>query len=749
MASTLEWFKKIAERLVRQEEKSTHRESNLFPRVYDSRLEDRRVLNAGAVVSAVDLLALRFDAGQLANDGSTDKFELVRLDSSTGANQIAVTINDQRVWQGCATELQSVRFDGSNDADQFLIDPTIHFRDGIYVNGAGVATGPQSLGSSDLVVFASTSKLRFDEILYQTTDQLTQVRFAAPSQHLNSLVQVQNVETIRDLSLATDRTIAIDSQDNSYVLRNEQPMGEQPALQFSNQKNQIEFAVPSNRLTIDTRAATANRNSILIDTANLDGLDQLKIAGSDSDTVRQKGHLTIGRSLTIEAGRIDIEGSIATGPEGDVRLDAGPGTLTVNGVISSRGDDLQRGGSVVLTGERVSLQEWTRVDVSGGKGGGQIRVGGGYQGKDSSLRNSHHTYVAATASLNADARMKGNGGTVIVWSDDTAIVDGSGNIFARGGSTAGDGGFIETSGKRYLKVDGAANTFAYQGQVGTWLIDPNNIEIVTTAGAAPNTSYVLTSTIVTGLTTGNVSIVTNTPSAGNGDIKIVDVLTLTPSATRTLTLDATRDIIFQSGLAGNSNLQVSLIAGRDVNSTAVTIGQLASLSIDAARNISVGTTNLLGGTFAATIDSDNNDLNATFQSTGALSAGSISITGSAAGDDDVTLDSTVTATTGGIQFSKVDDLSFQGDVTAATNITFTNVAGPLSLDSNVDVTANIGPINFSSITSGIQLAGSNPGHIQQAIDEADQAPALLGEHIHEMQHLLAQQPTIFLLNLID
>ena len=706
MASTLEWFKKIAERLVRQEEKSTHREPNLFPRVYDSRLEDRRVLNAGAVVSAVDLLALRFDAGQSANDGSTDKFELVRLESSNGANQIAVTINDQRVWQGRSTELHSVRFDGSNDADQFFIDPTIQFHDGIYVNGTGVSTGPQSLGSSDLVVFATTSHLRFDEIIYQTSDQLTQVRFASPSQHLNSLVQVQNVETIRDLSLATDRTIAIGSPNNSYVLQNEQPMSERPALQFSNQKNRLEFTVPSNRLTIDTLAATANRNSIMIDTVNLEGLDQLKIAGSDSDIVRQKGHLTIGRSLTIEAGTIDIDGSIATGPEGEVRLDAGPGILSVNGVISSRGDDLHRGGSVVLTGDRVSLQEGTRIDVSGGTGGGQIRVGGGYQGKDSSLRNSHHTYVAATASLNADARINGNGGTVIVWSDDTAIIDGSGNIFARGGSTAGDGGFIETSGKKFLKVDGSANAFAFNGKSGTWLLDPNNIEIVTVAGATPLTSYVLISTIESGLATGNVSIITNTGGAGDGDITIVDALTLAP-VSRTLTLNATRDIKFLSGLTGNSNLQVSLVAGRDVDTSAVAIGQLGALTITAARNIILGSVNLSGGTFAATIDSNNNNSNATFQSTGALSAGSISIAGSTTVNDDVTLSSTVTSTTGAIQFSNIDDLAFQADVSAATNITFTSVTGPLSLGSNVDVTANNGPINFSSVTSGIQLAGSN------------------------------------------
>ncbi len=710
MASFFEWLKSTVSSISGGESHSSRSEQNTFPRVYDSQLEDRRVLNAGAVVSAIDLVSLRFDAGKSANDGAADKFELIRLDSSNGANQIAVSINNQCVWQGSTTEFQSIRLDGSSDVDQFFIDPSIQVSAGIYVNGTGAATGPQSLGSTDLVIFATASGPRFDEITYQTTDKLTQVRFAFPTNELNQVVQLQNVESIKDLNEALERNIAVEFEGNSNWLLDSSEDGmasEDQIVQLSNDKRRIEFAVPSNRLTIDLQATAASQNSLLIDTMDLSGMEHLKVIGGDTNIVHLNGNLTIGRTLTIEAGTIRVDGAISTGPEGDVQLDARSGVLTVDGEISSRGDDLHRGGSVMLTGDRVLLEEWTRVDVSGGTGGGEIQVGGGYQGKDVSVRNSRYTYVSGNATLIADARINGDGGQVIVWSDDTAIIDGSGRIFARGGIVSGDGGFIETSGKKYLRVDGAANAVSYQGKVGTWLIDPNDIEIVSTAGSAPLTTYILISTINSGLTTGNVSIITNTASAGNGDIRIVDAVSLAPSASRTLTLNATRDIVFQSGLTGNSNLQVSLFSGRDINSTAVTIGQLGDLSIDAARSISVGTINLSGGTFTATIDSNNDDLNATFQSTGALSAGSISISGSTTVNDDVTIGSTMAATTGSIQFTKIDDLTFQGDVTTATNITFTNVAGPLSLGSNVDVTANNGPINFSSITSGIQLAGSN------------------------------------------
>ncbi|MEQ1824353.1 MAG: hypothetical protein ABL921_00320, partial [Pirellula sp.] len=390
MATLLEWLKSTVASFFAQESDSERRERELFPRVYDSQLEDRRVLNAGAVISAIDLVAIRFDAGSAANDGAADKFELTRLDSTGAANQIAVSINDQRVWQGFASELQSIRFDGSNDADQFFIDPTIQLPTGIIIDGRAAASGPQALGSGDIVVLATVSEYQFDEVTYQSTDYLTQIRIAFPSQPSSSLIQVHNVETIEDLTLASERTITIGSAGDSYVLRDSNDSllpSEHPLIQFDSAETRIEFAVPTTCLTIDMQTTTANRNSILVETTSLGGLEQLRVVGSDSDVIRQKGNLTIGRSLTMMAGTINIDGSISSGSSGELRLDAGSGVLTVNGNLSSRGDESHRGGNIVLAGDQVSLLGWTRVDVSGGVGGGQIRVGGGFQGKDASVRN--------------------------------------------------------------------------------------------------------------------------------------------------------------------------------------------------------------------------------------------------------------------------------------------------------------------------------------------------------------------------
>ena len=717
MATFFEWLKSTLGNLPKRESSSTRPRQDTFPRVYDSQLEDRRVLNAGAVVSAIDLVSLQFDAGQAANDGVADAFELTRLDSSHITNQVAVSINNHRVWQGNAAELQSIRFDGSSDSDQFYIDPTIQVPAGIFIDGMGVAGGSLPRGASDVIVFAASSGGPFDEITYQSSGSHTQVRFVQNADALNSLIQVQNVESMRDLNLALERKFATGASASSggnYSLQDSDAPNTtsvNKTVKWSSENTQIDFTAPSNRLTIDLRSATdlistaAFQDSLLIDTVDLKGVEQIDVFGDTLDTVRLKGDLSVGRDASIHAANIRADGNISTASGGSVRLDAGAGVLTVNGAVVSRGDDWHRGGDVVLAGDHVLLQGLARIDVSGGTGGGQIRVGGGYQGKDLSIRNSQYTYVSTNAALNADARITGNGGKVFVWSDNTSIVDGSGNIVARGGINGGDGGFIETSGKRYIKIDGAANAYAYQGQAGTWLIDPDDVEIVAVAGAAANTTYILTSTIATALTTGNFSIVTSNPSGGSGDIRVVVALNLSPTSSRTLTLDATRDILFQSGVTGNANLNLILTAGRDIDSTAVTIGQLDSLTINAARNISVGTINLSGGSLTATVDSDNDDVNAIFQSTGALSASNFSFNGSTTGDDSASFGSTVTSTSAAIQFSKIDNLSFQEDVSANTNITFSSITGPLTLASDVDIIAN-GPVNFSSITSGIVLAGS-------------------------------------------
>ena len=91
------------------------------------------------------------------------------------------------------------------------------------------------------------------------------------------------------------------------------------------------------------------------------------------------------------------------------------------------------------------------VDASGTNGGGTVRVGGGFRGMEP-VPNAQVTYVSPDSTIAADAIDRGNGGTAVIWSDN--ITRFLGNISARGGTVAGNGGRVEVSGKNALTFQG-------------------------------------------------------------------------------------------------------------------------------------------------------------------------------------------------------------------------------------------------------------------------------------------------------
>ncbi|MEH2114406.1 CHAT domain-containing protein [Nostoc sp.] len=101
------------------------------------------------------------------------------------------------------------------------------------------------------------------------------------------------------------------------------------------------------------------------------------------------------------------------------------------------------------------------------------------------LPNADQTYVDSKSVINADSNLNGNGGRVIVWGNDTTQYDG--NISARGGANAGNGGNVEVSGKNYLTFNGLVDTSAINGNFGTLLIDPSTLTIID--GAAGTGSF--------------------------------------------------------------------------------------------------------------------------------------------------------------------------------------------------------------------------------------------------------------------
>jgi hypothetical protein len=127
---------------------------------------------------------------------------------------------------------------------------------------------------------------------------------------------------------------------------------------------------------------------------------------------------------------------------------------------------------------------------------------------------------------------------VVVFGNDTAQVSGS--ISARGGAQGGDGGFIETSGRRLLDVTTGTRCVRAQGpRAATWLLDPYNITIQDPdsgpdTGIAGNPSFlsgaddsvITTGTIEAALNAGtSVTVTTGIGGLQDGDITVASPIT--------------------------------------------------------------------------------------------------------------------------------------------------------------------------------------------------------------------------------
>ncbi|APB33364.1 filamentous hemagglutinin family outer membrane protein, N-term part [Gloeomargarita lithophora Alchichica-D10] len=191
-------------------------------------------------------------------------------------------------------------------------------------------------------------------------------------------------------------------------------------------------------------------------------------------TTRLPELLTGGGVTTVTQnnnGTVSVAGA-------NLQIPTTTGTTIVSGVLDVSSAS-QTGGNVGVFGTQIALAN-SEINASGFTGGGEILVGGEFQGKGTQP-NAQYTFVSKDSKLTADAISSGNGGRVIVWAD--KATDFRGTITAKGGQNGGDGGFVEVSGKESLGFTGNVNTSAPQGKKGTLLLDPENIIVLGLVGA--------------------------------------------------------------------------------------------------------------------------------------------------------------------------------------------------------------------------------------------------------------------------
>ncbi|TWH51745.1 filamentous hemagglutinin N-terminal domain-containing protein [Sporomusa sp. KB1] len=273
-----------------------------------------------------------------------------------------------------------------------------------------------------------------------------------------------------------------------------------------------------------------------------------------------------------------IEAQSIGNSNGIITLDGGSvGAVVNSGVLDASGKDAgQTGGTVKVLGNDLTLAAGTAIDVSGANGGGTVLLGGNKQGRGPE-QNAATTTVANNVTINADAITAGDGGTIVVWSDGATSFNGTAS--AKGGTSSGDGGFIETSGKK-LKIGNNAliTTVAANGKTGTWLLDPDGFTISAVGGDITGVE------LGSQLGSNNVLILSTGGRGYDGSINVND--TVNWSANTTLTLNATNKINVNAPITGSgASSGLALNALLDININSPSSLQVNTLTANATGNI--------------------------------------------------------------------------------------------------------------------------------------------------------------------
>ena len=391
---------------------------------------------------------------------------------------------------------------------------------------------------------------------------------------------------------------------------------------------------------------TVNANSIAVDAQG-----RIQLLAKADVTLEQSSVLTADGTA---GGVIEVESAQAT--------------TIVRGKLSAEGiDDV--GGRIHLLGDRVGIGGEADVSVSGETGGGEILVGGDYQGGGETPTASQ-TFVGPDTILQADAGASGDGGEIIVWADETTRFYGQAS--ARGGEESGDGGFVEISGKLHLKYEGRVDTTAINGQTGTLLLDPDDI-VIHNGGSQANDGEIgfadgLINFVDGGAVTFDISefAVEGIGLATNIIFRANDSITINDLTDNELTLDQVTSVTFETGAGGFSMLGM----GDRIHLT-----NGASLVIDATAGTGSGTAvieEILGLAGDVTVLATDIDVNTLISTT----SGNINLTATLSA---ITV-AAATTQTGTYNLTALDGVTVVGGV----DVTVSTGAFNVDADSNGD-----------------------------------------------------------------
>ncbi|ELM0031436.1 filamentous hemagglutinin N-terminal domain-containing protein [Salmonella enterica] len=373
-----------------------------------------------------------------------------------------------------------------------------------------------------------------------------------------------------------------------------------------------------------------------------------------------KGQDMLLNTVVNNSGTVEAKGLANRG--GEIVLNGGD-----SGVVSQSGHLLAdsqtgQGGKITLEGQNIHLAGGSLTTATGKTGGGEVYVGGGWQGQDSHIKNASKVVMDKAATVDVSATENGNGGTAVLWSDD--YTNFRGTVLAKGGAKSGDGGRVETSSHRNLQASGAVDASARAGHGGEWLLDPTDVTIV---GAGADTGIdsatadgtdiftptasggqILNSSIVNQLNAGtSVTVKTSgTDTDGEtGNITVNANIIKTAGTDAKLTLLADNNISTGDNVsigATTGKLNLDLLAGNTTNNASISLGKFINISLN-------------GGDLLADAGNSASGVSLTFMNNGKIKGGDVTLNLSRGlggyaynvnADNDLTINGSVTGSTG-------------------------------------------------------------------------------------------------------
>ena len=321
------------------------------------------------------------------------------------------------------------------------------------VNPNGVYFGPNSSVNVGSLI-ASTLDISNEDFLlenysFKLNDKCSEIRNEGVLESIEGSIvlmspKIQNLGAITakagTVLLASGKLITLDFMGDGLI---------QFSVEGSLKEALIEHLGDIKASTVALKLPVAKK--AISEILNLQGLDEGDVFIEENGVIKFASIASIeAKKILLEAANLNIEGSI------------------------NAASLVDKGGEVHLFGRNISL-DGVRIDASGQFGGGEVLIGGEFQGKG-------NTPYASKVSMNessqilANAIGTGDGGLVVLWSKDQTLFNGK--IYVQGGAFRGNGGLVETSSKDNLRIiTGHVDALASNGEFGEWLLDPTYLFI--------------------------------------------------------------------------------------------------------------------------------------------------------------------------------------------------------------------------------------------------------------------------------